>query len=80
MMMYHPIKFGCKKLGSSADLVETVIFDQMSPNCEPELEDSKPLFLHDKLNLKTANQSSCMPLWPIMLHHHTKFGYRMFSS
>ena len=32
------------------------------------------------LNLKTANQSSCMTLWPMMLHHHTKFGYTRFSS
>ena len=32
------------------------------------------------LNLKTANQSSCMILWPMMMHHHTKFGYRRFSS
>ena len=28
-------------------MVETVIFDQMSSNCDPELEDSKPIFLHD---------------------------------
>ena len=28
------------------------------------------------LNLKTVNQSSCITLWPMMLHHHTKFGYR----
>ena len=41
--MYHPIKFGCKKISSS------VIFDQMSPHCDPELEDSKPIFLHDTL-------------------------------
>ena len=60
MMMYHPIKFGCKKISSSADMVETVIFDQMS--------------------LKTANQSSCMTLWPMMLHHHTKFGYRRSAA
>ena len=32
------------------------------------------------LNLKTANQSSCMTLWHMMLHHHTKYGYRRFSS
>ena len=49
MMMYHPIKFGCKKISSSADMVETVTFDQMSPHCDPELEDSKPIFLHDTL-------------------------------
>ena len=47
MMMYHPIKFGCKQIDSSADMVETVIFDQMSSNSDPELEDSKPIFLHD---------------------------------
>ena len=29
------------------------------------------------LNLKTANQSSCMTK---MLHHQSKFGYRRFSS
>ena len=49
MMMYHPIKFGYKKISSSADMVETVIFDQMSPHCDPELEDRKPIFLHDIL-------------------------------
>ena len=49
MMMYHPIKFGCKKISSSADMVETVISDQMSPHCDPELEDSEPIFLHDIL-------------------------------
>ena len=47
--MYHPIKFGCKKISSSADIVETVISDQMSPHCDPELEDSKPIFFRDNL-------------------------------
>ena len=32
------------------------------------------------LNLKTTNQSSCMTLWPMMLHHHTKFGYRRSAA
>ena len=49
MMVYQPIKFCCKKISSSADMVETVVFDQMSPHCDPELEDSKPIFLHDIL-------------------------------
>ena len=56
MMMYHPIKFGCKNISSLADMVETVISDKMSPRCDPELEDSKPIFLHDTLAL--------------ILHHH----------
>ena len=47
--MYHPVKFGCKMISSSADIVETVIFDQMSPHCDPELENSKSIFLHDTL-------------------------------
>ena len=49
MMMYHPIKCGCRKISSPVDMVETVIFDQMSPHCDPELEDSKPIFLHNTL-------------------------------
>ena len=49
MMTYHQIKFGCKKINSSADIVETVISDQMSPHCDPELEESKPIFLYDTL-------------------------------
>ena len=49
MMMYHSIKSGYKKISSSEDMVETVIVDQMSPHTDPELEDSKPIFLHDTL-------------------------------
>ena len=48
-MTYHLIKFGCRKISSSADMVETVIFDQMSPHCDSELEDSKQIFLHGTL-------------------------------
>ena len=48
-MMYHPIKFGCKKISSSVDMVETVIFDHISPNCGLDLENSKPIFSHDTL-------------------------------
>ena len=32
------------------------------------------------LTLKTANQSSCITLWPTMMHHPTKFGDKRFSS
>ena len=49
MMMYHPIKFGCKKISSSAYKLETVISDQMSCHCDPQLEDSKQIFSHDIL-------------------------------
>ena len=49
MMIYHPIKFGCKKISSSVAMVETVISDHMNPHCDPELEDSKQIFLHDTL-------------------------------
>ena len=63
--MYHPLKFGCKKISSSADIVETVISDQMSPHCDPELEDSTPIFLHDTLAHDVASPY--------------KVGYRRFS-
>ena len=49
MTMYRPIKFGCKKIRSSENMAERVIFDYMSPHCDPELEESKPIFLHDTL-------------------------------
>ena len=54
MMIYHPIKFGYRKISSSVDMVETVIIDQMSPHSDPELEDSKPIFLHDTLDHNVA--------------------------
>ena len=44
-----PSKLGCKKISSSAHMMETVIFDQLSPHGDPELEDRKPVFLHDIL-------------------------------
>ena len=40
MMMCHLIKFGCKKISSSADMVETVISDHMSPCCDLDLENN----------------------------------------
>ena len=49
MMIYHPNKCGCKKISSLVDTVETVILDYISPQYDPELEDSKPIFLHDTL-------------------------------
>ena len=55
MMMHHPNKFGCKKISSSVGLVETVILDYMSPHYDPELEDSKPIFLHDTLAYDAAS-------------------------
>ena len=66
MVMYHPIKFGCKKISSSVDMVKKVILDYMSSHCDPELEDSKPIFLHDTLAHDVASPY--------------KFGYRRFRS
>ena len=81
MMMHNPIKYGWKKIISSVDVVKTVISDYISPHCDPELEDSKPIFLHDTVTLKIANNFFFpMTLWLMMLHHHTKLGYKMFSS
>ena len=59
-MIYHPINFGCKKIGNSEDMVETVIFDYVRPHCDPELEDSKPVVLHDTL---AHDDASPYPVW-----------------
>ena len=42
MMMYHPIKFDCKKISSSVDMVETVMLDYLSTHYDLDIEDSKP--------------------------------------
>ena len=47
-------------------MVQTVISDYMSPNCDPELEDGKPIFLHD--DTLVAHDDSSL--------YNTKFGYR----
>ena len=36
-------------------MVETVIFDYVRPNCDFDLEDSKPVFLHDTLAHEDAS-------------------------
>ena len=55
MMMYHPIKFGCKNISSSVDTEEIVRSDYMSFHCDPELEHVKPVFLHDTLAYDDAS-------------------------
>ena len=48
-MMYHLIIFGYKKISSSVDTAETTVSDYVSPHCDPELQDSKAIFLPDTL-------------------------------
>ena len=40
MIMYHPIKVGLKKMNSSVDVVETVIYDYMISRSDLDLEDN----------------------------------------
>ena len=53
-------------ISSSVDMVQTVILDYMNPHYDPELEDSKPIFLHNTLAQDDVSL--------------TKFGYKRFSS
>ena len=41
-------------------MVETVIFDYMSPHCDLEFENRKPIFLHDTL---TDDEASPYQVW-----------------
>ena len=41
-------------MSSSVGIVDTVIFDYMSLQYDPELEDSKPIFVHDTLAHENA--------------------------
>ena len=65
MIIDHQLNLVAKRIGTSVDRVETVIFDYMSPNCDLDLED---------------DESFRMILWPMMMHHHTKFGYKSFGG
>ena len=47
MMMYHPTKFGCNRISSSEDTIESY-FD-MNPCCDLDPENSKSVFLRDTL-------------------------------
>ena len=49
------------------NVAETLmLIHYMSPHCDFDLED--------------GDQSLSMTLWPMIMHHHTKFGYRRLSS
>ena len=64
MMVYHSIKFGCKKISSSADMVETVI----SESCDLDLQDSKPVFLHDTREFAGSTNMYSVRQWgPVSL-------------
>ena len=60
MMMYNTIKFGCKKISSSVNMVEAVISDYMG--------------LHCGLDHILLISFFCMTLLLVIVHHLTKFG------
>ena len=67
MTMYYSVKFGSKKSSTSIDMVETVIYDYTSHNCDHDLEDGKPIFSHDTLAHDDASP-------------YHKFGCKRFSG
>ena len=54
-MMYYPTTFGCKKINSSVSMVEKAISNHMSPQYDFDLEDTKPISLHDTLGHDDAS-------------------------
>ena len=50
----------------------------MNPRCDLDLEDSKKTPTTTKKTNQTKNLR--MTLWVMMLHHHTKFGNKMFCD
>ena len=69
MMIYTQIEFGRKRLTGLElikDIVETVIFDYISPHCDLDLEDRIPFF--------------CMTFRLMVVHHNTKFGYKRLQT
>ena len=76
-----PSKFGCKKISSSADMVETDIFDQMSPHCDPELEDRKLIFLHILAHDVTSpHQLWLQKVQQQRIYHQDEHSLEFFTS
>ena len=79
--MYHQIKYGCKRINSSGDIVEMVIFYYINPECDLGFEENTAMFLIDiwltiyitrpNLLLKgsTIQISSGIPLTEIINFH-----------
>ena len=66
-MICHHTEFGCKRIISSEDIVETVIFWLYKPL----------LWLWP---WRQQTHVFGMTLWPRMMHCHTKFAYKVSSS
>ena len=54
MIMYHQTKLGCKRISSSEDTAETMLF-HITPHCDYDLEDTKTTSLHYTLVHDTAS-------------------------
>ena len=79
-MMYHQTKSGYKRISSSEDFVETIIFQLYEP-CEPTVvkriissEAILKIYFHYRqalivtLTLKVATQFIHLTLYPMMIH------------
>ena len=92
MMMCHLIKFGCKKISSSADMVETVIFERFrryrADTIRHMVKISSGQTFTNILNLpcdRVLEHSNPilphdMTIWLMMLYYQTKFGCKATSS
>ena len=60
-------------------MVETVISDYMSPHCDLELEDSKPIFLHDTLAHRLITiQSLVTKGSAVIIHMNIDWNFELF--
>ena len=64
--MYYQDKFGAKESAFQKISWKLSHFGYMSPCCDHDLKNSKPIFVH--------------VLRLIMMHYNTKFGSKMFNG
>ena len=69
MITYHPNLVAKRSASGSADMVETVISDQMSRHCDTELEDRKPIFLH----ILAHDVASPYQVWLQKVQHQRRY-------
>ena len=73
MMMYHQTNTGFKTISSSEDIAKAANFDHMSPHSD-NLQDSKPVFLHDTLSHDDAPQYNEVGIAQLVEHPTEKPG------
>ena len=70
-IMYHPLKFNCKKISSSVDMVEIIIFSYMSTHSDLDLEKAMMIHRHIIVCVCVLLLLLCVCVHVLLMHTST---------